>query len=94
MIQKCPICNGRGMVAHGFYPDDEQTEHPACRACDGRGIVRWGDVVPQPYPVPYPVYPMPWWIQQPRYQPYIVTNGIGTAAPVTVPRYQITSVTA
>ena len=39
MTQKCPVCNGRGMVEKAFYPDDATTEHPRCQRCNGRGWV-------------------------------------------------------
>jgi len=39
---RCPVCDGRGTVAHDFYPDDHYTrpgQRCKCRACSGRGIV-------------------------------------------------------
>ena len=38
---KCPICNGRGMVLHGFYFDDTpgETNPIDCRSCKGVGIL-------------------------------------------------------
>lgn len=71
MTEKCPVCKGRGMVEKGFYPDDETTEYPECRACDGKGIVRWGDAIPAPtFPVPFPVpYPQPYPVPVPTPRP-------------------------
>ena len=44
--QACPICNGNGLVAGGFYdhPGDYPywtTDHTVelCRTCNGRGII-------------------------------------------------------
>ena len=44
--QKCPVCNGNGIVSGGFYdhPGDYPywtTDHTAeqCRACQGQGII-------------------------------------------------------
>ena len=41
----CPICEGRGKVPKGFYPDN--TEETTCRTCKGDGVL-WGEsrVVP------------------------------------------------
>jgi DnaJ-class molecular chaperone len=45
--QKCPVCEGRGIVPHGFYsyPAGQQfsstdTTPEKCRTCDGGGVVR------------------------------------------------------
>jgi len=46
MIQKCPVCNGKGIVPNGFYFVPEGQSFVAsgniletCRACNGRGII-------------------------------------------------------
>ncbi len=61
MIQKCPICQGKGQVPAGFYLDDysggsTSTAPVTCRACHGSGVVGTEDVaqtwqVPTPWPV-------------------------------------------
>lgn len=45
---RCPVCNGRGTVALGFYQripspftSSSTNEQESCRACSGSGIV-WG----------------------------------------------------
>ena len=44
--QKCPVCNGNGLVSGGFYshPGDypvwsSLNTMEMCRTCDGRGII-------------------------------------------------------
>jgi DnaJ-class molecular chaperone len=44
-VEKCPVCEGRGTVPHGFY-DTTNGEWIStsivpekCRSCDGRGYV-------------------------------------------------------
>lgn len=39
---KCPVCDGRGYVAPGFYsgPCTSATTEQ-CRSCEGKGVV-WG----------------------------------------------------
>ena len=44
MTEVCPVCNGRGTVAPGFYegvdnPSTTNTQRETCRACAGRGIL-------------------------------------------------------
>ncbi len=47
MYQKCPVCNGRGIVPHMFYTITEEQETfsssstapETCRACGGKGII-------------------------------------------------------
>lgn len=39
---RCPVCNGRGHVALGFYGGFGpaiSTEPTTCRSCEGRGYV-------------------------------------------------------
>jgi DnaJ-class molecular chaperone len=43
---RCPVCNGRGNLPHGFYNPNptglsDNTAEVQCRACGGTGIV-WG----------------------------------------------------
>ena len=38
--QKCPVCEGKGVVPATFYPDTEnQVGYVTCRSCNGTGIV-------------------------------------------------------
>lgn len=43
MYQKCPICEGRGIVPAGFYTLTESGYHTdlteQCRQCDGKGML-------------------------------------------------------
>ena len=63
---KCPVCEGRGIVAADFY-DDVGPDIPTCRACQGKGIV-WS-----PEEQPCIPYPYPWYPYYPSY-PIILTN--------------------
>jgi DnaJ-class molecular chaperone len=43
---RCPVCEGRGIVPHGFYLypagqtfTDSETSPEKCRSCNGTGIV-------------------------------------------------------
>ena len=36
---KCPTCDGKGMVPPGFYPDGSETNWETCRSCEGGGII-------------------------------------------------------
>jgi len=43
-IQKCPICEGKGIVAGGFYNHTGETwvsdrTAETCRQCNGKGII-------------------------------------------------------
>jgi len=41
----CPICYGRGTVAHNFYNDfgsSTSTSRETCKACGGQGIIFGG----------------------------------------------------
>lgn len=46
--QRCPVCNGNGLVDNGFYTQTSGTwastnaAPEKCRSCDGKGIV-WSD---------------------------------------------------
>lgn len=37
----CPVCNGKGLLPHDFYPGNAGTgnEPVKCRSCDGKGII-------------------------------------------------------
>ena len=57
--QKCPICNGSGLVSGGFY--NHAGDYPywtsgnaaeTCRACGGQGIILKPDFPPAEYKVP------------------------------------------
>lgn len=42
--QKCPVCEGRGLLPHGFYIPNEQftssnTTPEICKTCGGKGII-------------------------------------------------------
>ncbi len=85
---KCPVYEGKGSVPKGFYPDKpKETE---CQACSGKGVI-WGwsrdapRYVPQPYPVPYPVYPRPICPPIPWTYPVTPTITCGTATTATGP---------
>lgn len=44
-VQRCPVCEGRGLVCHGFYNPyathtDASTQLETCRSCGGSGIIR------------------------------------------------------
>jgi hypothetical protein len=51
---KCPVCEGKGKVRAGFYPDESLTAAGwvTCRTCNGCGILYGfqGDP-PQPYTI-------------------------------------------
>lgn len=51
---KCPICEGKGKVPAGFYPDESPTVAGwvTCRTCKGSGVL-WGfqGDPPQPYKI-------------------------------------------
>ena len=41
-VQKCPVCDGRGVVEAGFYGGDGNevyVEPEACRTCKGFGVI-------------------------------------------------------
>jgi len=43
---RCPVCEGRGTVPHGFYSHEEMgtdasTAPETCRTCNGQGVI-WG----------------------------------------------------
>jgi hypothetical protein len=69
MVQRCPVCGGRGTVSQGFYSGQDtwvssDTKRETCRSCDGRGIV-----FDPTYP---PAQPMPTW--HPNWQVYPSTT--------------------
>ena len=37
----CPVCQGKGLLPHDFYPDNAGTgnESVKCRSCEGKGII-------------------------------------------------------
>jgi DnaJ-class molecular chaperone len=43
--ERCPVCEGRGVVPKGFYDETtgqwgaNSTEPEICRACNGRGFI-------------------------------------------------------
>lgn len=42
MYQKCPVCDGRGVVPHNFYTMctvSSSTAPEKCRTCGGHGIL-------------------------------------------------------
>ena len=51
---RCPVCSGRGLVAHGFYDPPaigwnyipSNSHGDTCRSCQGTGVV-WEPHVPQ-----------------------------------------------
>lgn len=77
MWQKCPVCEGRGIVRGGFYDLSSisltnGTLTEPCRTCKGRGIIEQPQAVPVVVPTQWPVdqdrtgttTPMPepvWW---------------------------------
>ena len=43
--QKCPVCEGRGKLPHGFYNTSEIFSSASigdeiCKTCNGQGIIR------------------------------------------------------
>ena len=69
--QVCPVCNGRGIVAKGFYelgfeehedvtPNETITEE--CRSCKGKGyIFVGGEYIPSvTYPIDSGTNPSDW----------------------------------
>ena len=38
-IQKCPVCEARGVVEPGFYGGDNSGAPETCRTCKGFGVV-------------------------------------------------------
>ncbi len=69
--ERCPVCNGNGLVPNGFYRQTtgDWTSSSAtpekCRTCDGKGYITVGDPVdvrPIYWPV-YPYYPRRYWEQ-------------------------------
>lgn len=64
-VHKCPVCNGMGTVAPGFYDpgelDTTAPTRPSCRSCGGKGVI----ITPEPrYYPPWRPEPCP-----PRYYP-------------------------
>lgn len=62
MVQKCPVCEGRGTMPRSFYKDTpakkEESGRVECKSCNGTGIVR--DIVYPSMPfAPYPPYQEP-----------------------------------
>jgi DnaJ-class molecular chaperone len=48
--ERCPVCEGRGMVPQGFYGEQSvatQTGTEPCRSCGGAGIITTPAVVEQ-----------------------------------------------
>jgi len=45
MIEKCPVCNGNGLVGEGFYNQvsgqwsTTNTNFEKCRSCNGKGHI-------------------------------------------------------
>ena len=46
MVEKCPVCNGRGIVPNGFYLVPEGQGHisssaapETCKSCNGKGYI-------------------------------------------------------
>lgn len=67
--QVCPICDGKGVVRLGFYPNTDSTanEWPKCRACHGTGYIMcreechlWPHIRPSELERRRPSYPWPW----------------------------------
>lgn len=61
--QRCPVCDGRGLVSPGFYitrePDTNNIPQPeSCRGCLGTGIV-WE---PEPVKIEIVAFPERKWI--------------------------------
>ncbi len=62
VAQKCPVCEGKGKMPPGFYPDGASGQWIDCRSCSGRGIV-FGYQTDAPVYVPVPsVTPYRPWI--------------------------------
>jgi hypothetical protein len=53
---KCPVCEGKQIVAAGFYVD--APTQAKCRSCDGNGYLLAPEQEPTRY-VPMPYYPWP-----------------------------------
>ena len=70
--EKCPICNGNGLVPHGFYNQTSghwsasSTEPEKCRSCDGKGYVLVGEPV-----AVKPVCPYGQWFEGPNVDPWL-----------------------
>lgn len=59
----CPVCNGKGTVSPGFYPDDSTSNvRQICRACNGRGIIICGEdrFMPRKPIIPWRLRPDVW----------------------------------
>ena len=79
--EKCPVCNGNGLVPHGFYNQTSgdwsaaSTEPEKCHGCEGKGWITVGeavDVRPMPYPTS-PYVPYPPWYRHDWYEPWKIT---------------------
>lgn len=57
-------------------PDDDSERCPNCGYCPHCGQSAKPQVIPQPYPVPYRVYPQPW-TEREIGVPYRVWSGTG-----------------
>lgn len=82
---RCPICDGRGTVPPGFYP--EKTGRQTCKACMGWGVI----IAPDTYPMPVPVVPLPhsptvrpWWEPQVIYTSETTVTGSGAGITVSL----------
>ena len=58
---RCPVCEGKGLVQPGFYPDSHDPQWAKCRSCSGSGVLYAMTADPLPVPVvPAPWSPQPW----------------------------------
>jgi len=39
LYQKCPVCEGRGVLPAGFYDGPTSTSLETCRMCKGSGVI-------------------------------------------------------
>ncbi len=65
MVQKCPVCEGRGTVDYAFYDGilNQSTAEVQCRSCHGTGLVydwTFPSLPPTPTPIDPYVPPTPW----------------------------------
>ena len=73
MYQKCPVCEGRGIVPPGFYNLDASSTTTAnsaetCRSCQGSGVIYNPD-----YAYPW-IYEKSWNYERPWWDPIVYTT--------------------
>ena len=72
---KCPVCDGKGTQAPGFYPNT--TGYQPCRACDGKGVLWSPEKAPAVPYIPYVPY-VPY--IQPAVVPWRYTWSVGAGS--------------